>query len=398
MRKRKYGVIIVFLIILMGAMVLSTRLKPVQKADPQTSGQTNNPPVSAAAKVSDIKQVKATTNSASVYLTQEQQDSRQHKWGEPNLPGVDKALQHGAEAKVTLRVIDSCGLPVPEANIQIAFFPQDSYEAAKITKGLTDKDGLFVVSGKTVDDISFTAIKTNYYVTGQKFHFYWRGTACVKDGRWQPWNPTLEVVLKEKRTPIPMFTKKTKIFLPEKGKQFGFDCLVGDLVAPYGKGVSTDLLFSYTSEMSGWSVYRYTNELVVATGGQISGVIKKIPDVWSQLIAQHEAPEVGYQPNFVLDTIAAGPQNIKGKMDYENEFYLFFRSRVVTNEQGSIVSANYGKIYPEFHFGEAPPEKGQGRVSFSYYFNPTPNDRNLEFDGQNNLFKPAWKDGWPRNP
>jgi hypothetical protein len=26
-------------------------------------------------------------------------------------------------------------------------------------------------------------------------------------------------------------------------------------------------------------------------------------------------------------------------------------------------------------------------VSFTYYLNPTPNDRNLEFDGKNNLFK-----------
>jgi hypothetical protein len=26
-------------------------------------------------------------------------------------------------------------------------------------------------------------------------------------------------------------------------------------------------------------------------------------------------------------------------------------------------------------------------VSFIYYFNPTPNDRNLEFDGKNNLLK-----------
>lgn len=398
MRNRKYGAIIVLLIILMGVIIFSMRPKSLEKTDSLIGGQTNNPPFSAAVKDRYSKQAEATTNSAPVYLTQDQQDSRQHKWGKSNLPEVEDARRDGAEAKVTLRVIDSHGTPVPEADIQMAFFPKDSYEAAIISKGLTDKDGLFVVSGKTIDDISFSASKTNYYVTSRKFHFYWRGTECAKDGRWIPWNPTLEVVLKEKRKPIPMLTKKTKIFLPEKGKQFGFDCLVGDLVAPYGKGVSTDLMFSYTSEMSGWSEYRYTNELVVSTGGQLSGVIKKIPDVWSQLIAQHEAPELGYQPNFVLDTIAAGPQNIKGKMDYEDEFYLFFRSRVVTNKLGSIVSANYGKIYPEFHFGEAPPEKGQGRVSFSYYFNPNPNDRNLEFDGKNNLFNPDRKDNWPRNP
>lgn len=43
-------------------------------------------------------------------------------------------------------------------------------------------------------------------------------------------------------------------------------------------------------------------------------------------------------------------------------------------------------------------ERG-GVVELCYYFNPTPNARNLEFDGINNLFHPAWNDdSWPRQP
>jgi hypothetical protein len=45
----------------------------------------------------------------------------------------------------------------------------------------------------------------------------------------------------------------------------------------------------------------------------------------------------------------------------------------VVDATGKIISANYGKIYGDF-------------MNFSYYLNPTPNDRNVEFDPKRNLF------------
>ncbi|MDD2230690.1 MAG: hypothetical protein PHY48_14990 [Candidatus Cloacimonetes bacterium] len=246
MNKRKHAAIIVLVIIFIGVIVFIIRPRQRAKADSQLVGQTNNPSVFNVMRDSDYKQVEAIAASVALYLTQEQQDAREHKWGKPNLPAVDKARQSGAEAKVTLRVIDSRGAPVPEAEIQMAFFPQDSYEAAKISKGLTDKDGLFVVSGKTVDDISFSTSKTNYYVTSRKFHFYRRGTECIKNGRWQPWNPTLEVVLKEKRKPIPMYTKQVEVKMPIRNVPIGYDLLKGDWVSPHGQGKNADITLTYS--------------------------------------------------------------------------------------------------------------------------------------------------------
>ena len=54
-----------------------------------------------------------------------------------------------------------------------------------------------------------------------------------------------------------------------------------------------------------------------------------------------------------------------------NRIYLF-RVRTVEDHDGNIVSARYGKIYGDF-------------MQFSYYLNPTPNDRNIEFDPKQNL-------------
>jgi hypothetical protein len=48
--------------------------------------------------------------------------------------------------------------------------------------------------------------------------------------------------------------------------------------------------------------------------------------------------------------------------------------RTVLDEQGNVKSALYGKIYGDF-------------MHFSYYLNPTPNSRNVEFDPKRNLSK-----------
>jgi hypothetical protein len=46
--------------------------------------------------------------------------------------------------------------------------------------------------------------------------------------------------------------------------------------------------------------------------------------------------------------------------------------RAVLDGCGNVKSALYGKIYGDF-------------MQFSYYLNPAPNDRNIEFDPKQNL-------------
>jgi hypothetical protein len=58
-------------------------------------------------------------------------------------------------------------------------------------------------------------------------------------------------------------------------------------------------------------------------------------------------------------------------MNDKNRNY-FFRVRTVLDENGNVKSAQYGKIYGDF-------------MQFRYYFNPTPNSRNIEFDPKHNL-------------
>ena len=79
-----------------------------------------------------------------------------------------------------------------------------------------------------------------------------------------------------------------------------------------------------------------------------------------------------------------------------DEYYIF-RSR--TRADGGISESHYGRIWGLIDYGSEPKDTVSGSMNFHYYFNPTPNDRTLEFDGKSNLFYPDWKDyDWPKDP
>ena len=63
---------------------------------------------------------------------------------------------------------------------------------------------------------------------------------------------------------------------------------------------------------------------------------------------------------------------------------MCFRIRTTRDENGNVTSSYYGKIY-----GDIILKQGYGYVvggtEFLYYLNPTPNDRNLEWDMKHNL-------------
>ena len=70
----------------------------------------------------------------------------------------------------------------------------------------------------------------------------------------------------------------------------------------------------------------------------------------------------------------------------------FFRVRTVLNKAGEVESALYGKIHGDFSLDH------NGVFGFSYYLNPTPNDRNLEFDTRQNLFTKLRPEEWVSQP
>ncbi len=101
----------------------------------------------------------------------------------------------------------------------------------------------------------------------------------------------------------------------------------------------------------------------------------------SGLRMPREAPLDGYEP--ILTKRAYNTVAEPLRTEVRDDANYFFRVRTEKDADGNIVSALYGKIAGDFRFVPHVRKK----LSFTYYLNPEPNDRNLEFDLEQNLFK-----------
>lgn len=299
---------------------------------------------------------------------------------------IDQLRYQRALGKVTLRVVDSFGVPVTNAMLSGAFWPSDSSADAKVFEGYTGTNGLFTAEGETIHSMNYTITKEGYYKTTGKYSFRRQGEDRIRDGRWQPWNPTNTVVLKEHRQPIVMYAKDVDLRIPVRDQAIGFDLEKGDWVAPHGQGATADLVLKYAATYEGPQTFSKRIEL--SFSNPRDGVQALPLDRTSEFMSVYTAPEEGYARTFI-DEQARTRTKILKRSEIAKDQYLVFRVRSVTNEQDRIVSANYGKIYGPnlldliIEYGRM---ENTDRLMFTYYFNPTANDRNIEFDSSRNLF------------
>jgi hypothetical protein len=290
---------------------------------------------------------------------------------EPNPYHIKYAATYGAKGKITLHVVDSTGKNVENANIQGAFYNtgKDGYNF----KEQTDTFGLVTLENDCTGDLIFHVGKEGYYRTEMRYWFFKNGFDCVKDGRWMPWNPILQVTLKEKRNPSAHLIKQIDFKLPKK-EIIGFDCLAGDWISPYGTGNTADILFHYDS-VADSSYYLVTNTLTITTT-ETGGFCIMKGDTFSSFRSVYEAPHDGYK-NIIECNFARTESTISVNQTIAEDEYVVFR---VNRSKTIPPMYYYGKIY-KFEYGESVSRKGFGYLKFTYYFNSKCNDQNLEDDG-----------------
>jgi hypothetical protein len=292
-------------------------------------------------------------------------------------PEIEAAKMYGAKGQVSFRVVDAQGKPVENARVSTGFYG-NSATSDQVMEGKTDSNGFCIIAGVSASQMHYTITKDDYYATQDSYWFYPGHDRSLKDGRWQPWNPTLDVVLKEKRRPVPMFAKRYDGTIPALDTPLGFDCEKGDWVEPYGKGSRSDLIFFYTATVAGTMSFSVRLEVSV---NREDGLQLLPLDRSSDFMSLYEAPENGYVSKLVFAIERTPNQIIKDHELTENQC-IIFRVRTVVDSNGKMVHANYGKIYGPMSFG---PAAGEHNLVFPCHFNPD-GTRNLEFDPKQNLF------------
>ncbi|MCC5846381.1 MAG: carboxypeptidase regulatory-like domain-containing protein [Verrucomicrobia bacterium] len=272
---------------------------------------------------------------------------------------------------VNVTVVGDDGTPIENARVRVAYMDTRNDDDKE---GLTNQNGVFTARGKADFRILVIINKEGYYQT--------------RVDRLSPLEDhDLTLTLREKRNPIPLYAKKVVLFMPANRQWIGYDFEIGDWLPPYGIGKKADVSFRCDTEMTDPRNGRGNLEVKFAEGAGIllveDGYLK-----YSEMYLPHHAPHEGY--NSLLTRFENSYHN-ENRID--NVGY-FFKTRVV-KRGGKVISANFGKILEDFTFGprhahllmKDPQDLiSYATVRFTYYFNPTPNDRNLEFDPSQNLF------------
>jgi hypothetical protein len=288
-------------------------------------------------------------------------------------------LRYGAVAKYSLRIVDDDGVAVSNALVKVSFAMEDS----QWITGLSDTNGIFSASGKSRGEMLYCVHKDGYYQTKQRITFGRHDGVVVRDGKWQPWNPQIAVVLRRILNPIPMYVKAVETHIPSGADSIGYDLVVGDWVDPHGIGKINDFIFRIlTRRVKSWS--DFDGSLSVTFDAARDGVSLRhdAGDGGSDFAWDYRAPEGEYNRSLQIDI---GYVPSKGLYKSNESAACYFRVRSETNEYGEIKSAYYGKMPSPIQFDVR--DTDTGWIKFTYYLNPTPNDRNMEFDPKQNLFK-----------
>ena len=216
-------------------------------------------------------------------------------------------------------------------------------------------------------------------------------------GIWQPDNLVATIRLQRVERPIPLFVKACKLDVKREiadvnGGRFALDLMSGDWLPPFGEGKVADIEFARLphedlgsgmndSDVRGTS---FRDSMAVRFPGEGNGLVESNPAPNLRLRIR-TAPEDGYRPDYLCWTGRNRKLEYVGSYD-ENRCFCF-RIRTRRDDRGRIVEAYYGKIYGDitFVYQFRPEFVPVASVCMSYYLNPTPLDRNLEWDRKTNL-------------
>ncbi len=308
-----------------------------------------------------------------------------------------------AAGEFSMRFADEAGRPLDRVSAHVLLMKDDDPRADGMEdlRGLTKPDGLFRFEGRR----QMTVLR----VQGDRGGFYsvdlrapLRFARSGPDGAMS-W--TLTMPRKIKPVPLcafrPWLARGNGQF--RRGEWIAYDLQVGSPLPPFGRGQVEDFRFQVTATMTGWNApqtYVEEQRRLAPAKDWDEETIRDVYGVWqaelrlafphpqagilrtaqfwpyARLKMPHAAPPTGYRPEYQASQVSDRPAD-----EAEDEVGFWLRTRVKADDAGKIIEAHYAKIVGPLRFTQA-------TLGFTYYFNPTASERNLEFDPRRNLLRP----------
>ena len=309
--------------------------------------------------------------------------------------------------RITARILTEDGKPLENADVHVAIENfNDFKDNSNDIRGKTDKDGKFSAEGVGRPQATIIASHVGYYWSRKDYGDWENIEETRKTGKYIPWDPVIELTLKKIGKPIPMIVRLKssahKKTTPTPGTEVGYDLFEDDWIAPHGKGKTPDLLMTLALQTGDEKNNKVTGEIKFENPDDGLIPIMELVHPESHLKYPPLAGENGYDLKVVhlVGPVVSTRDNAAVK---EPVGYMFRIRTQKDKATGKIISANYGKIIAATGRTEnvnpfvlSYSRKNNKRIivpgiQFSCYLNPTPNDRNIEYDQHNNLAPEADK-------
>ena len=306
-------------------------------------------------------------------------------------------------AKLSVYVCDSAtGEPLKDAKVTAWFDVNIGWRAwSEMTPivtdvKVTDGKGVCHLSGKTNTGKASVEVReppSGYYkANGGSVEFKSKSLF----GTWRPDNVVVTVALDRVEKPVPLHVRNLS-FPPgklveemsdmEKGP-VSYDFLQGDWLPPWGSGEFADVVFRRLPREDcgvgvngrGQTNQSFRDVVSVDFPGDGNGMVETSVGAPSELKIRLSSI-MGFKSHY--EQSCGRGKDLQAYRMRDKRKCFCFRIRTKYDEKGNVVEGYYGKIY-----GDVVMEwsyLGVSRVGFLYYLNPTPNDRNLEWDMKNNL-------------
>jgi hypothetical protein len=307
--------------------------------------------------------------------------------------------------KLTFKVIDEAQAPIAGAKAAVEISDESRPRGVLRVEGTTNDQGLISIESRGDNSVKLWVTGPGFYPSEKRYS--WKIEDAEAHGRatksgLQPWNPTVPVTLKKIGDRVPMFVFPGECPSSEVGvppavaTDLLYDLMVGDWVAPFGVGKVGDLemrfLGAYEAEGKHWGKYwmRFPNK-----GDGLIPVPSANGEADSTFRFPRLAPEDGYESavfhkEYSVNDSGQLPDYRQMAADEKDQQALLgylLRFRCQRDEQGKITSCYYGKLTSPVKFIPTGRFSNKPLISFSYYLNPNPNDRRIEFDQETNLNK-----------
>lgn len=305
------------------------------------------------------------------------------------------ALTGCASEQLRVIVVDDMGIPVSNATVRVGFSTShvlfggghSAHDKGGHAMSKTDTNGVATVKFNcTSSDFGWRVVADGYY-QGDLHNEHFKFDEIIVPPCF------VKVVLHEHdksgneklfriKNPQPMYAhypiERRKV--PKTNGRYGFDLAEYDWLPPIGVGKVADFyLVRAVGDLPDSGQYDFGRiEFDKDCGfyvGKQTGC--------SEFPATYQAnPNASFQTNILLKCIRhrASRDWVEPLPVLGNDEYLVLRTRVMHDENGMIVSANYSRILGEFRANPS-------IYSAESIFNPIPNDTNLEFDKKRNLYK-----------